>query len=192
MIGRAFFSESHISPFRSCIVHVVLVVHSASSIPTCATPAAFPFPMSLQDDLCRLWLGAPEGKLCGREQAKAWALREVWRNDGKGDYGMYGFIASKLKKNVGGKPVGASPGSNAMQELFDKIDADPEWYPGKGSDARRGPKRILRGGKVTAIVSAAKRLKAEGNEPTYSAVVAACPFATVNPLSDRHAPREAY
>ena len=140
--------------------------------------------MPSHDELRNVWLRAPEGKLCGREQAKAWALREVWRAEGKGDYGMYTFIADKVKKSVNGKPTGASPTKNSIQEFFDKVDSDPEWYPGKTSDARRGPKRLLRGAKVTAIVSAAKRLKAEGNEPTYSAVVAACPLATLNPLSE--------
>ena len=48
-------------------------------------------------------------------------------------------------------------------------------------EARRG---ILRGVKVTAIVSAAKRIKAAGDEPTYGAVVAACPRATLNPSTN--------
>jgi hypothetical protein len=34
--------------------------------------------MPSQEELRDFWLRAPEGKLCGREQAKAWALREVW------------------------------------------------------------------------------------------------------------------
>ena len=49
--------------------------------------------MASQDDMRALWLEAPEGKLCGREQAKAWALREVWRADGRSDYGMHLFVA---------------------------------------------------------------------------------------------------
>ena len=36
---------------------------------------------------------------------------------------------------------------------------------------------------VTAIASAAKRMKAEGTEPTYGGVVAACPRATRNPAT---------
>ena len=83
-----------------------------------------------------------------------------------------------------GKPVGASPSNNAIQEFFQKIDSDAEWFPGKASDTKRGPKRLLRGPKVTASVSAAKRLKAEGDEPTYSAMVAACPLATLNPTTE--------
>ena len=34
------------------------------------------------------------------------------------------------------------------------------------------------------LVSAAKQIKAEGDEPTYSAVVAACPQATMNPSTN--------
>ena len=136
--------------------------------------------MSSQDQLRAIWLQAPEGNLCGREQAKAWALREVWRAEGKSEYGMYPFIASKLKKMFQGQPHGAPPGVSSMKTFFDKIDSDPDWFPGKASDTRRGPKRVLRGPKVTAIVSAAKRIKAQNDEPTYSAVVAACPRATLN------------
>ena len=42
---------------------------------------------------------------------------------------------------------------------------------------------MLTGVKVTAIVSAAKRIKDSGDEPTYSAVVAARPKATHNPAT---------
>ena len=146
--------------------------------------------MSTQADLRDLWLQAPEGKLCAREQAKAWALREVWRAEGKGTYVMYPFIAGKVSKMSGGQPSGGPPGASALQEFFDKVDKDPEWFPGKTTGTRRGPKRVLRGVKVTAIASAAKRLKAEGEEPTYSAVIAACPQASLNPCTkepvDKH------
>ena len=80
-----------------------------------------------------------------------------------------------------GHPKGDHPSSASIKEFFDKLDSDPDWFPGKHSDAKRGPKRILRGAKRAAIVYAAKRLKSEGNEPTYSAVVAACPNAAQNP-----------
>ena len=43
--------------------------------------------MALQDALRRSWLEGVEGRLCGREQAKAWALREVWIDHGKDPYG---------------------------------------------------------------------------------------------------------
>ena len=50
------------------------------------------------------WLDAKDGSLSGREQAKAWALREVWKHDGKADHGMQTYIAGKLKKQGGGAP----------------------------------------------------------------------------------------
>ena len=34
------------------------------------------------------WLEAPDGSLCAREQAKAFALREMWLAEGKSTYGM--------------------------------------------------------------------------------------------------------
>ena len=105
--------------------------------------------MVSQADLRALWLQAPEGKLCGREQAKAWALREVWLADGRREYGMLPFIASKLRTMKKGKLNGVSPSRAALWEFFDKIDNDPEWFPGKASATQRGPKRVLRGVKVS-------------------------------------------
>ncbi len=65
--------------------------------------------------------------------------------------------------------------------LLDKIDEGPNWFPGKRDGEKSGRTRVLRGPKKSAVVSAAKRLKAEGGEPTYSAMVAACPKALINP-----------
>ena len=49
--------------------------------------------MPTQEELKYFWLTSAEGNLCGREQAKAWALREVWQQEGKSPYGMLPFIA---------------------------------------------------------------------------------------------------
>ena len=105
--------------------------------------------MSSQNELRSFWLEAPEGKLCGREQAKAWALREVWQEEGKAKYGVFSFIANKLQKTQDGDPTGDAPTVNSVKDFFEKIDADPNWYPGKHSGAKMGPKRVLRGVKVT-------------------------------------------
>lgn len=104
--------------------------------------------MTNQQILRDAWQGGMDDRLCAREQAKAWALREVWREDGKSEYGLHTFVASRVKKNKKGKPTGAHPTRASMQEFFNKIDADPEWYPGKQSEEKRGPKRTLRGSKV--------------------------------------------
>ena len=74
--------------------------------------------MPSQDDLRSVWLQAPEGKLCGREKAKAWALREVWRGEGKAEYGMYKFIAEKVKTIHNGKPQGPSPHPVSIAEFL--------------------------------------------------------------------------
>ena len=140
--------------------------------------------MSHQDQLRESWLGGAEDRLSGREQAKAWALREVWRAEGKNAYGLCEFVAARLRKTKNGKPQGDHPSSAAVQQLYEKMDDDPHWFPGKHNGAKRGPKRLLNAGKRAAIVTAAKRLKRAGTEPTYAAVVAACPNATRNPETD--------
>ena len=140
--------------------------------------------MSAQEALRLSWLQGPEGRLSGREQAKAWALREVWREDGKAPYGLFTFVAARVRKTRNGRPTGDHPSVASVKEFFTKIDADPDWHPGKHCEERRGPKRVLRGPKRTAIASAAKRLKHEGQEPTFAAIVAACPEATRNPATN--------
>ena len=42
---------------------------------------------SRQELLRSAWLEGKDGALSGREQAKAWALREMWRDAGKADHG---------------------------------------------------------------------------------------------------------
>ena len=59
-----------------------------------------------QEEMRRLWLGAKEGAMCGREQARAWALRDVWKEEHDSEYGMYTSIANKLKKTLNGRPAG--------------------------------------------------------------------------------------
>ena len=140
--------------------------------------------MAESSSLRDAWLHAPDGRLCAREQAKAWALREIWNEEGKSSYGLLPWVAQRLKTNVGGSPTGDPPSPPAIAQFFSKLDDDPDWYPGKRCGEKPGPKRVLRGSKKTAIVAAAKRLKKEGTEPTYSAIVAACPAAVVNPATD--------
>ncbi len=86
-----------------------------------------------------LWLAAPEGRLCAREQAKAWALREAWRAEGKNNYGLLAFVCARVRVTKGGKPSGNRPGTGSMHDFFAKVDADPAWYPGKQDGATRGP-----------------------------------------------------
>ena len=54
--------------------------------------------MADQASLQELWLGGKAGCLSVREQLKAWALREAWRQNDEGSHGMLIWIAEKLVK----------------------------------------------------------------------------------------------
>ena len=98
------------------------------------------------------------------EQVKVWALREAWREEGNGAYGMHTFIASRVRKNRGGKHVGAHPTNVAVKRLLERIDGDDDWFLGKQYGARRGRKRVLVGVKAVALCKSAKAIKASGGE----------------------------
>ena len=134
-----------------------------------------------QEDLRNAWLGGQDGRLRGREQAKAWALREAWNLQTESPYGMLQFVCGHVRTNKNGEPKGDHPQHGSMSEFFAKVDADPDWFPGKTSGAKRGPARVLKGGKKSAIVQAAKKLKREGTDITYPEIVAAAPSAILNP-----------
>ncbi len=74
---------------------------------------------SRQDLLRQAWLEGREGNLTALSEARAWALREVWREDDKPDYGMLTTIAKKVTKVGGGHPS-----HTAISKLFDRIDDD--------------------------------------------------------------------
>ena len=88
---------------------------------------------SFQEVLQKVWLEAPPGRLPAREQAKARALRALWTESGRDEHGMKAYIAGKLTKQGGGPPT-----SEAVRQLLDKIDDDPEWFPEKSAQ-ERGP-----------------------------------------------------
>ena len=45
--------------------------------------------LGMQDTLQRLWLGGQRGCLCGKEQARIWALRDCWTDEHDSEHGMY-------------------------------------------------------------------------------------------------------
>ena len=91
---------------------------------------------SFQEDLRKLWLEAPPGKLAAREQAKAWALREMWVESGKSEHGMKAYIAGKLTRQGSGPPT-----SEAVRQLLEKMDGDPEWFLGSPHESILAPSR---------------------------------------------------
>ncbi len=148
--------------------------------------------MERQQLLKEAWLTAKEGCMCGREQARAWALREVWIEQNvtkkaprsklthKDLYGMLEFVRQRVVVVGAGK---VHPVKSSLSKMFAKMDNDKEWFPGKRDpDARApGPAPVLRGVKRTAVAEAAMGLKRRGVEPTYADIVAQCPSAALNP-----------
>ena len=106
------------------------------------------------------------------ETLKAWALRQMYLEEGYPEKGMYVKIAAKVQKVGGG-----TPGPDAVRKLVQKIEADPDWYPGKQLGERRGRKRALTPQARAAVKRSAEAMKAQGLEPTYPLIVARCPGA---------------
>lgn len=139
-----------------------------------------PMADSQQGLLRSSWLVGKTGCLPGREQAKAWALREVWRDSGKADHGMQTYIAGKVTKQGGGSPL-----PNAIRLFFEKVDEDDDWFPGKANYDDVGAPTVMTGQQRAALARCAMIMKKAGIEPTYSKVVAACPKAALNSKTKR-------
>ena len=127
-----------------------------------------------------LWLYGQDGGLSAREQLKAWALREAWKEHNEGMYGMHTWIAERLTKVGGGEPT-----NNAVKDLLEKIEGDDKWFPGKQYGEKRGRKRVLTGAKALAVVNCAQAKKARGGDPTYGHVCGNCPEAVINPTTGK-------
>ena len=133
--------------------------------------------MAVQRSMREMWLAGKQGGLSAREQAKAWALREVWKDTTTSTkYGMHTWIADMLVKVGGGKPTNVS-----VKDLLAKIDADDEWFPGKQYGEKRGRKRVLTGEKALAVERSANACKANGGDPTYGHICATCADEVINP-----------
>lgn len=126
--------------------------------------------------LKELWQSGQDGRLSPWEVAKALAFREASKEIHDGVPNL-GWIAERLTKVGGGHP-----GKPALSELFAKIDADPDWYPGKYGGLKRGRKPVFNVAKRLCVARSAMAAKANnGQEPSIVAVRLACPAATKNP-----------
>ena len=63
---------------------------------------------SSQDLLRSAWLEGKDGGLPGREQAKAWALREMWRDAGKAEHGTGQAMNTIIQFPCGQEALGSS------------------------------------------------------------------------------------
>ena len=134
-----------------------------------------------QELLKHAWLEGRTGYLSAWSEAKLWAVREIWRADKKSGHGLQTFAASLVTK-VG---TNEKPTQRAVGLFYEKIDADPEWFPGKTRRTKFGPDRALTGQQVSAIARSAQAMKARGVEPTYGMIVASCPKAVLNPETNQ-------
>ena len=93
------------------------------------------------------------------------------------------WIAAKLRKTDGtGKGYSQdAPGHGSVSEFFQKVDSDPERFPGKVSGQKRGRKAVMTPAKRARIASSAMSQKGEGHEPSADVTIARRPAATLNP-----------
>ena len=98
-----------------------------------------------------LWKEGRKGALCPLEQMRAWALRVTQRDLLGGEGAInYAAIADRVTKVGGGHP-----GRDAIRQFLDRVDADPDWYPGKNYKTRSGPAPVLRGAKRRQVAKSA-------------------------------------
>ena len=132
--------------------------------------------MSLKE----LWTASKEGCLSPLEQSRAWALREVYRENEVPEKKMYTLIASKVTKTATTGKKKTPPTARAILKLFSKIDSDPDWYPGKVVGGC-GRKPALSPLAKSVIARSAMTLKKKGGEPTYRRMLGTCKEAVKNP-----------
>lgn len=132
------------------------------------------------------WLGGKPGTMSPMEEARAWALRETWQEEhGDKTYGMNSWIASKVWKVKEGKKRQEHPTPEALRQMFEKIDSDPEWFPGKCDRVQYGPAPAISGTNQAVIARSAMTMKENKKEPSFPKLVAANPKASLNPKTGR-------
>ena len=73
-----------------------------------------------------LWKEGRDGALSPLEQKRAWALRTAQRDIGGDKAVNLEKIADRVTKVGGGHPT-----REAIRQFLERVDADPEWFPGK-------------------------------------------------------------
>ena len=100
---------------------------------------------------------------------------------------MLTHIASKVYTITLARAKKEHPTTSALHQLFQKIDNDPGWFPGKSDQVKHGPSPAISGTNQSIIARSAINMKDKDAEVTYSAVVSHNPKATKNPQTDRAA-----
>ena len=91
---------------------------------------------SKQELLQEAWLGGRVGTMSAQTQARAWALREAWKDEhGDKTYGMLTHIASKLYVISPPRAKKEHPSNAALCKFFQKVDSDANARPRRRSYA---------------------------------------------------------
>ena len=166
-------------PFRSLCVSIQVSSHRCCPV-TASPEHLFTMSASSKQSLSAQWKSAQHGRLCAWEMAKALGLREASKELHGGKPNMT-WIAARVTKHGGGNPT-----QQAMTEFFGKVDADPDWYPGKHSGEKRGVKPLFNSAKRRCVALNAMTSKEnKDQEPCVAAAVLACPKATWNPKTKK-------
>ena len=174
-----------------CITHhtrsiVLLMISNGNMFARMKFDVAQAFPLACsshqpsmsvsQSALRDVWRGGQDDRMCAMDIAKAWALREASRELHAGKDKLP-WVAARVVKNDG-----THPSREALRQLFQTIDSDPDWFPGKHSGTKRGPPPVFTAAKRRRCASAMMRLKhEEGDEPSLEEMKQRCPKAVINP-----------
>ena len=137
----------------------------------------------LQEHLQKAWQEGKAGSLSPSAQAKAWAYREVWREEGKSLHGLNEHVAARVYKVKQPGQRAKHPSGVAIAQLYNRIDEDPDWFPGKNAAQNGGRKRALSAQQANAIATSAMALKERRVEPTFPLIAGLCPNAVLNPTT---------
>ena len=89
-----------------------------------------------------LWKEGRDNALSPLEQMRAWALRTAQRDIGGDKAVNLEKIADRVTKVGGGHPT-----REAIRRFLDRVDADPEWYPGRPTGSAPARRRCSTGRK---------------------------------------------
>ena len=141
---------------------------------------------STTDSLEELWLGGREGTLSPLESLKAFAFYTIYVEQGVSEKKVFAKVAEKVTKLGGGQP-----GSDAIRKFIEKVQEDPNWYPGKQYGATAGRKRALAPLARSVIARSAMAYKENDGEPTADVLFSRCPKATINPETGEQVDKKA-
>ena len=138
-------------------------------------PASRMLSVMAQESLRDLWESGQSDRLSPWMCAMALAYREASKEISKKGKPNIAWVATKVTRVDGENPTPTS-----LHDFFKKVDADPDWFPGKHAGTKRGPKPLFTPAKRRAVAQCAMRIKERGDEPTPEEVVQRCPVSTLN------------